>query len=404
MAAFKIELGKQKQDGTAKVMIRVVHERQSRRIDTNLFVTKNDLTRSGKIKNQELLDILDDRISELRRKSNKLAARMGAFGFDSVGIDTMMDYLLGEEKKSLDFVEVFREFIEENADKKGLRNYKSALNSFVRFLGRDKLDMQELTAIMLQKYAASLGSGRALSLYLGALRHVHNWAMGKYNNEELGIILIPYSPFAKFKVPKQGATRKRALEASIIRRVSELPYKDENRGRGKLCLFDLAKDCFVLSFCLIGMNSADLYGAESIKDGMITYCRAKTRDRRADRAEISVRVQGFVRPLFEKYADPQGGRVFMFHRFYSSAAVFNRALNMGLKQVGEALGVEDLEFYAARHSWATIARNEVGIDKFTVHEALNHVDRDMAVTDIYIKKDFSAINEANRRVLEHVFG
>lgn len=404
MASFNVEIGKEKQDGTAKVMIRVVHERKIRRIDTNIFVTKNDLTRGGKIKNQEILDMLEERISELRRKANKVAARIGAAAFSLVGMDAMMDYLLGEEKKSLDFVEVFREFIEENADKKGLRNYKSALNSFVRFLGRDKLDMQELNTSLLQRYAANLGGGRALSLYLGALRHVHNWAMDKYNNEEIGIILIPYSPFAKFKVPKQGATRKRALEASIIRRVFELPYKVENRGRGKLCLFDLAKDCFILSFCLIGMNSADLYGAESIEDGMITYCRAKTRDRRADRAEISVRVQDFLRPLFEKYADPQGGRVFVFHKLYSSASGFNRALNKGLKQVGEALGVEDLEFYAARHSWATIARNEVGIDKFTVHEALNHVDRDMSVTDIYIKKDFSAINEANRRVLEHVFG
>lgn len=27
-----------------------------------------------------------------------------------------------------------------------------------------------------------------------------------------------------------------------------------------------------------------------------------------------------------------------------------------------------------QHSWATIALNKVGIDKYTVHAALNHVD------------------------------
>lgn len=396
--SFKIELGKEKKDGTCKIMIRVVHNRNSRRISTNIFVSKKDLTRSGKIKNQEVLDELEDRISSLRRKANRIAARL-----DAVGIDALIEYLQDDGNANLDFMAVFRDFLDANADKKGLKNYKSAYNSFSRFIKREKLDMREFTASLLLQYASSLGTGRALSLYLGSLRHVHNWAMDKYNNEELGQVLIPYSPFSKFKVPKQGATRKRAIDVETLRRIYELPYRGENRGRGKLCLFDLAKDCFILSFCLIGMNSADLYGADTYEDGVITYCRAKTRDRRADNAEISVRIQDFVRPLFEKYADTDGGGVFVFRKWYSSASVFNRALNKGLKQVGEALGVEDLEFYAARHSWATIARNEVGIDKFTVHEALNHVDRDMAVTDIYIKKDFTAINEANRRVLEHVF-
>ena len=63
-------------------------------------------------------------------------------------------------------------------------------------------------------------------------------------------------------------------------------------------------------------------------------------------------------------------------------------------------GVDDLQFYAARHSWATIARNIAGIDKYTVHEALNHADGDMKVTDIYINRDFSNIWKANRKVLD----
>lgn len=56
--------------------------------------------------------------------------------------------------------------------------------------------------------------------------------------------------------------------------------------------------------------------------------------------------------------------------------------------------------YIARHTWATIAINDVGIDKYTVHTALNHVDETMRVTDIYIKKDWSNIDNANRRVLD----
>lgn len=61
-------------------------------------------------------------------------------------------------------------------------------------------------------------------------------------------------------------------------------------------------------------------------------------------------------------------------------------------------------FYISRHSWATLAVNKVGIDKYTVHAALNHIDEAMKVTDIYIERDFKIENEANLKVLKYVFG
>lgn len=61
-------------------------------------------------------------------------------------------------------------------------------------------------------------------------------------------------------------------------------------------------------------------------------------------------------------------------------------------------------FYISRHSWATIALNKVGIDKYTVHSALNHVDEAMKVTDIYIERDFINENQANAKVIKYVFG
>lgn len=79
---------------------------------------------------------------------------------------------------------------------------------------------------------------------------------------------------------------------------------------------------------------------------------------------------------------------------------FSAALNKGLKRIGEIIGVDDLEFYAARHSWATIANNDAGIDKYTVHSALNHVDESMRVTDIYIRRSWDNIDKANRAVLD----
>jgi integrase len=108
--------------------------------------------------------------------------------------------------------------------------------------------------------------------------------------------------------------------------------------------------------------------------------------------------------LIEKYRDSTGKRIFNFYKYYSNEKIFNKAINYGLKEIGTLLGIDDLEYYAARHSWATIALNKVGIDKYTVHAALNHVDESMRVTDIYIERDFVNENKANDKVVKYVFG
>ena len=109
-------------------------------------------------------------------------------------------------------------------------------------------------------------------------------------------------------------------------------------------------------------------------------------------------------PIVEKYRDKSGKRIFNFYRYYADEKTFNKAINYGLKEIGSILNIDDLEYYAARHSWATIALNKVGIDKYTVHAALNHVDEAMKVTDIYIERDFVNENKANTKVIKYVFG
>lgn len=95
-----------------------------------------------------------------------------------------------------------------------------------------------------------------------------------------------------------------------------------------------------------------------------------------------------------------------FFRLYKKYSTYNRlnvAVNIGLKHIGKVLGINDLEFYAARHSFASITRNDLKVDKSTVGEALNHVYKENKITDIYIRKDFSVINDVNSKVIDYVF-
>ena len=185
---------------------------------------------------------------------------------------------------------------------------------------------------------------------MGSIRHLFNEAKKQYNDYDRNIILIPNSPFENFEIPKQEVTRKRALSVELIKRIWELPYLLKANGRERACPYNLAKDCFILSFCLIGINSSDLYSCTELEDNVITYYKAKTADRRLDRAKMKVLIPPFLYTLLKKYKDRTGKRVFNFYHSYSTANNFNRAINRGLKEMGRLLQVDDLEYYAARHS------------------------------------------------------
>lgn len=421
MLTFNAEIkrGEQKQNGTYNVKLRLTLDRKVKRLSTSLFATPKDLTKEFKIKQSSpLRREVDNLIRSYQERCAKLQIELNRYTIDEV-----MDYLNGEREKqqTIDFVKFCREWIAA-ATIKGAPNYTTAVNTLVRFVGKENLNIDQITSDFLEQFKSFLNrereirtaqliaegkrvpSNRAISLYLISIKKLFNEAKRKYNKIDKGIIVIPHSPFDNFVIPKQEATRKRAIPSDIIKKVWELPYKGIMKGHKSTCRYDLAKDCFVLSFCLIGMNSADLYFATDLQNGAITYNRTKTKARRADGAKMRVDIPPFILPLVDKYRDTTGKRIFNFYQYYANEKGFNKALNRGLKEIGSILGVDDLEFYAARHSWATIAVNKVGIDKYTVHAALNHIDEAMKVTDIYIERDFVNENKANAKVVKYVFG
>ena len=400
------------------VRLRFTLNRKMKRISTSLFATSKDLTKDFKIKpSSPLKREVNNLIQSYQSKCAKLQIELNRYT-----IDEIMDYLNDEQQKrqTIDFIKFSREWIATTTIK-GAPNYTTAINALVRFVGEESLNINLITLDFLEQFKAFLikereertkkiilqgkrvPSNRSLSLYLISIKKLFNEAKKRYNKKEKNLILIPNSPFVDFEIPKQEATRKRAIPADIIKKVWELPYRDMKRGYKSTNRFNLAKDCFILSFCLMGINSADLYNATEMKGNTIIYYRTKTKARRLDNAKMMVDIPKIIHPIIDKYRDKTGRRLFNFYQYYCDEKGFNKAINYGLKEIGSILGVDDLEYYAARHSWATIALNKVGIDKYTVHAALNHIDDSMKVTDIYIERDFVNENKANAKVVKYVF-
>lgn len=287
-------------DGTYNVKLRFTLDRKMRRLSTSLFVTSKDLTKEFKIKqNSPIKQEIDSLIRSYQERCAKLQVELNHYTIDEV-----MDYLDGEYQKQqiIDFIQFSREWIASTTIK-GAPNYTTAINALVRFIGKEELDINLVTSDFLEQFKLFLNkerdarikklkqqgkrvtSNRTLSLYLISIKKLFNEAKKKYNKPDKNLILIPHSPFENFEIPKQEATRKRAISADIIKKVWKLPYKDMKKGYKSTCRYNLAKDCFIISFCLMGINSADLYNATEMKDSTIIYNRTKTKDRRLDGAK-----------------------------------------------------------------------------------------------------------------------
>lgn len=103
MATFKYEIFKDRKriDGTYNVKIRVTHNRKLKRIPTSIYVTKEDITKGFKIKNQSILDELNNIISIYRSKCNLLSLLI-----NDMDITELVEHITKTDESSLkiDFI------------------------------------------------------------------------------------------------------------------------------------------------------------------------------------------------------------------------------------------------------------------------------------------------------------
>lgn len=402
-------------NGTYTVYIRVTHNRASKYLPTSIYLYPSQVARDGvRIKDDLISDAVDAKVKAV--KSAFLELR----GTEYMSIDQLINAINSQLNYRTAFrVDLFRfaEQVTATMTERTAEGYATALNAVKRFIGGDRLDINDITRAWVHRFRDFLetepaveGNGmtykkksrgsRAVSYYLGCIRHLHNQARMTYNDDEGGRVLIPRQPFAeKDIIPRQPLTDHRVLTVQQLRKIMEVELAPGSRA-------EMARDVFVLSFALAGTNAIDIYKMQrgSLKGDLVTFNRSKTERARQDHARITLKVLPEAKTIIKRYAATEGDALMLFRQKYTTAKGFCHACNMGMKDVADAVGIgESLTTYYARHSWATIARNICKIDFDTVNAALNHVHRGAdRIGDVYIARDYSAIWEAQQAVMNEV--
>lgn len=416
MATFKeyIFIKDKKKDGTIPISIRVTHNRKSRYIPTNIYIKESQLTRTGKLKDKHIQDILDKRLKELR----DISADINIVAKD-MSVDEFMR-LLKNKSEVVDFFAFADKELEKyrrDKERKGtLNSYISVIKSFKKYVGKDKLPFDEMKKGLIQSYYDDLLSRlttRTANDYITKLKTIHNAAITKLNDEEAGIAVVKYHCFDGLSKETVEKNQSKSFETvAQMQSVIDCPYVKRPNA-------NFAKDMFILSFLLNGINMEDIYRItkNQYSGGFLLLSRHKVTRICGKNAETKIKVLDVADMIIKKYSGDDKYLIKFnredYNHSYTNSYIGYIFQEVGLrekdskdedkkkgknKKKGEnATGRKrhKYTFNTARHSMASFCRNECGIPKDITDLMLVHSEKDV---DVYYKKPYQQMWEANEKL------
>ena len=266
--------------------------------------------------------------------------------------------------------------------------YEHTMKKIREYAGDVPLYIEDIDRVWLHGFEKSIGGKvNSCAIHLRNLRHICNFAL----DEEY----TTHYPFRKYQI-RTEETMKKALTVEQMRKLLTMevePWQEEYR------------DMFWLMFMLRGINGVDLFSAtpDQVVDGRLEYRRSKVG------TLFSVKLEPEALAVIEKY---RGERhlVSPMDR-YKNHRDYMRRMDYGLKSLGRPLGKRGkvlgdgvfpkLSSNWARHTWATLCA-ELDIPDPTITLGMGHKTAGNKTTAIYIKRDMTKVDEANRRVMDYI--
>lgn len=288
----------------------------------------------------------------------------------------------GSSKESL--TDYFSRYAESRRTEKSREVYRYTLKT-IRAFDNEEVPFEKVNVIWLKAFDAHLekqGVGiNTRAIHFRNLRAIFNSAI----NEDL--IGLEYYPFRKFKIASSRKDKEALTEEQLQRLIAyDTPYPFRRTAR----------DLFLLSFYMCGMNLVDLYHLDRLREGRAHFIRTKTSGKNIN--PVSILVQPEAAEIIARYAGAE--HVLRFIEERATYDTFIHQVQRALRHIAKELGIEGLTFYWARYTWATLA-DKLGISEKEISKGLGHVDTSIA-GKFYISYDWTKVDRANRTVLNYI--
>ncbi len=395
-----------KDDLTTNIKIRVTHNRKTEYCGTDLYINP-DYFKNGYASGNNA-DFINMRILDYLNLYHRRYLDLGNMTA-AMTVKELKKEISHDKTESIDFIKFAEEYLAglkldgRQGSVRAVRGFISNLKAY-----RPKVQFANINSQFLQGFEAWMkrkGIRNGVQSYMARFRVIFNLGRERYNDEDRGIVLIANYPFKKYRIVAPVVkARENSLTITQLRKF--INYKPVTQREA------LAQDMFMLMIYLIGPNSKDIISLpKADRNKRIIYNRSKTGH------AFSLKFE----PEAESIASRYSGTIKLLNlaTVYSDYLNFQKAINIGLQSICNNIRENEMKILLkvktqnpqpdfpvkitsnwARHTWATIARNDCRIPKDDVALCLGHQDTDNRVTDMYIKYDYSIIDEANRKVID----
>lgn len=263
-------------------------------------------------------------------------------------------------------------------------SYQYSYDRIHEFMGKKTIYFDEITYEMLDKFERWMSS-KSLSINTRGIvfrniRTIFNYAI---NTNKIDYSLYP---FRKFKI-KKAKKEKEFLSAEDIMTIANLKLNGQRLNQ--------ARDFFMLSFLLCGINPIDLYNLRAPARDKVTFTRQKISHKEPE--PVHLFIEEPMKEIINMYKGEKHLLRFVEKHNYTT---FKSRIGKDLKVIGDMIG-KNLYLYMARYSWSTIAA-QIGIPHDIISKALGHTDNTTA-EKYYISFDWNKVKEANIKVINHIF-
>ena len=367
-------------EGTYPVKIKVYFQGKPKYYPTGICMsTKEELEEvleSKSKKNIEIQDIIGKELSRILKNVDILVER-GTFSFSN--LNNMLGKNIGGTLNEMISAKI-KEL--ENEEKFGTSAfYKGTLSLLKRYIKHD-VPINEVTVEWLnglEKFILKTANQTTVAMNMRNIRATMNIA------KQVGVIRESDYPFGRGKYQiKEGSGKKKALNKKQLKAIAE--YSDGSMTT------EFYRDLWLFIYFCNGLNVADLISLKfsDIQNGEISFIRKKTKDRTRDVKRIYAAITPEMYSIINKWGNDPKKSVYIFPFLKPGDSAWEhekkkknltKLINKRMKMIGEKLNLGKITTYVARHTYATVLRNE-GVPISIISPMLGHSS--VTTTEIYL--------------------
>lgn len=392
-------------DGTHKIRIAVSHNSQTRYLPTRFTVPSPKNLKNGSVVGVNDAAYINLKIREYMNRIHKICDDIEDIDYYTCSQLLLLIQTEMTKKRLITFDEISAEWLsvcENRSAPSTITLHKAGISSFLAFAGKGYI-LSKLNSATIYEYERYLRThllnddskkrhdkqglnDTSIGMRISVLHKVVNYAiLHNYVNYK-----VP--PFIDYKMPKV-AVRNCNITVEELRQFRDHDFADKWKNA--------AKDLFMLSFYLCGMNLIDIQKID-LRKPVVSFIRTKTASRRDPGDLTEFTIQPEARTIIDKYITDEGH--LNIHNWQSNSSL-NHIVSDNLRSMGEELGFDTrLMFYSARKTFSQIA-NEILIKDSVIEYCLGDVSISHSRSlSFYVQVNRNMADNAIRELFDFVAG